>query len=68
MRSYEAGKIRKERIGGNESGGNRKENQGKEVEVGIIASKVQERRLKWYGHVARRESTTCTTWEGGRWK
>ena len=40
--SYEAGKIRNERIRG-------------KTRVGEIARKVQERRLKWYGHVMRRE-------------
>ena len=30
------------------------------TKVGKLTKKVQERRLKWYGHVMRRE-------EGGRW-
>ena len=37
------------------------------TKVGVIANKVglQERRLKWYGHVMRREEH-CV--EGGRWE
>ena len=30
----------------------------KTTKVGEIARKVQERRLKWYGHVMRRERST----------
>ena len=43
VRSYEAGQeIRNERIRGT-------------TKVGEITKKVQERRLKWHGHVMRRE-------------
>ena len=42
VRSYEAGKIRNERIRGT-------------TKMGEITKKVHERRLKWYGHVMRRE-------------
>ena len=34
------------------------------TKVGEIAKKVQERRLKWYGHVMRREEH-CVGWRGG---
>ena len=40
--SYEAGKIRNERMRGT-------------TKVGEITKKIQERRLKWYGRVMRRE-------------
>ena len=42
VRRYEAGKIRNERIRGT-------------TKVGEITKKVQERRLRWHGHVMRRE-------------
>ena len=49
-------KIRNERMRDNESGGNRKEMKGwGTTKVGEITKKVQERSLKWYGRVMRRE-------------